>query len=93
MSPNFSQPTSTSPPTAFPVFTVITVSVILLVLLAGISILTVTLRKRFKLQGQETITQLSRGTNREDENEPQSVYESVIANTYQLDPVYENLSY
>ncbi|KAI5615001.1 polymeric immunoglobulin receptor-like isoform X2 [Silurus asotus] len=74
--------------TEFPVSTVITMTVVSLVLLVGISVLIVTLQKR----RQKKTSQVSRMANREDEVDPEMIYEMVNANTYQFNPVYENLN-
>ncbi|KAB5583842.1 hypothetical protein PHYPO_G00100380 [Pangasianodon hypophthalmus] len=64
--------TPTSSERGFPASTVFTVSVSLLVLLIGLIFLIVTLHKRRKMQSRETVTQTSRETNEDYENDPNS---------------------
>ncbi|KAK3575678.1 hypothetical protein QTP86_033276 [Hemibagrus guttatus] len=93
--------------TRFPAFTVIVVSVfLLLLLLSGMIFLIVTLHKRRKMQDPKTMTQTSGETNGDHENNPnvlplqstqtanlpESAYQRLDPKTNQSDSVYQSLN-
>ncbi|MCI4375062.1 hypothetical protein PGIGA_G00104780 [Pangasianodon gigas] len=81
--------TPTSSERGFPASTVFTVSVSLLVLLIGIIFLIVTLHKRRKMQSRETVTQTSRETNEDYENDPNVLHFQSRQMTNLSDSVYQ----